>query len=509
MRVNQRKAGVLLSYAGQAVQILTGLIYTPVMLRILGQNEYGLYHLIYSVVSYLSLLSLGFGSSYMRFYSREKANENEHGIAELNGTFLVIFLAMSAVCVVCGITMVFNIKALFNKGLTPAEYGTARILMSLLVVNMALTFPNSIFNNIITSQERFLFQKTVILLQHILNPFLALPLLLLGYGSIGMVSVTTALTLAALLGNMYYSLFVLKAKFKFGGLHIPVIREIGGFTFFIFLNQIIDQINWSVDNFLLGRLSGTAAVAVYGVGAQINGMYLHLSTAVSNVFIPKVNRIVAESDDNTELTKLFTRVGRIQFMIMMLVMSGFIFFGRSFIRFWAGEQYASSYYVTLLLIIPVTVPLIQNLGIEIQRAKNRHKARSVVYFFIAIANIFISIPLIRAAGPVGAAAGTAISLIAGNILFMNWYYHYRLGINMGYFWKRILRMLPGLVLPVLFGYLCSRYLRFGSFIKLGAGIAAYIVIYCLSIWLFGMNKDEKQMLMGFRHRKSNVRDSRG
>ena len=53
-------------------------------------------------------------------------------------------------------------------------------------------------------------------------------------------------------------------------------------------------------------------------------------------------------------------------------------------RMWGGKGYEDSYYVALWLIIPVTVPLIQNLGIEIQRAKNKHQARAVVYFFIAI-----------------------------------------------------------------------------------------------------------------------------
>ena len=75
--MNQNKAGVIISYIGMAVNMLSGLIYTPIMLRLLGQSEYGLYQLVYSVVSYLSLLSLGFGSSYMRFYSREKAKDDD------------------------------------------------------------------------------------------------------------------------------------------------------------------------------------------------------------------------------------------------------------------------------------------------------------------------------------------------------------------------------------------------------------------------------------------------
>lgn len=85
--INQRKAGVILSYAGQFAKIFISIIYTPVMLRLLGQSEYGLYQLVYSVVSYLSLLSLGFSSSYMRFYSRYKAQKDEDGVARLNGMF--------------------------------------------------------------------------------------------------------------------------------------------------------------------------------------------------------------------------------------------------------------------------------------------------------------------------------------------------------------------------------------------------------------------------------------
>ena len=89
-------------------------------------------------------------------------------------------------------------------------------------------------------------------------------------------------------------------------------------------------------------------------------------------------------------------------------------------------EYSDAYYVTLLLIIPVTIPLIQNLGIEIQRAMNMHKSRSIVYLFISVMNIFISIPLIKMFGAIGAAAGTAFALFLGNILFINWYYQYKI-----------------------------------------------------------------------------------
>lgn len=494
--INEKKAGVILSYLGQIVKIIVNLIYTPIMLRLLGQSEYGLYQLVYSVVSYLSLLSLGFGSSYLRFYSRYKAQKDEDGVAKLNGMFMLIFCSISIICVLCGTVMIGNIRGIFGTGLTDNEYETAKILMGLLIINLALTFPNSVFNCSITAHEKFLFQKLLILFQNIFSPFLTLPLLIMGYGSIGMVSVTTFLTFALLLSNVFFCFKKLHIRFMFQELQVGLLKEMWVFTFFIFLNQIIDQVNWSVDKFLLGRFAGTTAVAVYGVGGQINSMYLEFSTSISNVFVPKVNRIVAGSNDNEQLTKLFTKVGRIQFLVLGLVLSGFIFFGYPFVKMWAGEEYGASYAVAILLIVPVTVPLVQNLGIEIQRAKNMHKVRSIFYLFIAIANVFISVPLIKFFGPAGAALGTAISLFAGNIIFMNWYYHARIGMNMIYFWQEIAKFIPAFIAPCVVGIAIMKFINITGLVKLGVFAGVYAAVYGLSMYFLGMNEEEKQLVMG-------------
>ena len=498
--ISQKKAGIILSYIGQIVHILTGLIYTPVMLHLLGQSEYGLYQLVYSVVSYLSLLSLGFSASYMRFYSKEQAENNDNGVARLNGMFLIVFGIMSLACIICGFIMLYNIHYIFGMGLTEQEYKKAKVLLFLMVVNMALTFPNSVFNCIITSQERFVFQKSLILIQYLANPILTFPLLILGYGSIVMVSITTILTFIVLLTNIYYCFSRLKARFIFRGLQFKILKEMMVFTFFIFINQVIDQINWNVDKILLGRMAGTISVAIYSVGAQINTLYVQMSTSVSQVYIPQVNRIVAETDDNEELSRIFIKVGRIQFIIMTLLMTGFIFFGKSFIKLWAGDGYELAYFVTLLLIIPVTIPLIQNIGIEIQRAKDMHKARSIVYLFIAIGNLILSYILVKIIGIIGSAIGTAISLLVGNGVFMNWYYYKKLGINIPMFWRSLSSFIPSILICSIFGVLNISFINYTSFWTMVLGAAMYTIIYCLSFYYTGMNPEEKRAIQNILQR---------
>lgn len=497
MKVNQKKAGIVISYAAEGVKILTNLLYTPIMLRLLGNSEYGLYTLVYSVVSYLGLLSLGFGAAYMRFYSRSKAENDNEGIARLNGMFFTIFSIIAFVCLCCGAVMVDNVQAIFGTGLTVDEVEKAKVLMSLMVVNLALTFLNSVFNNAVTAHEKFVFQNLLQFLQALLNPFLTLPLLLMGYGSVGMVIVTTALTVGVLISNITFCFKKLRIKFLFKGFQGSLFCEMFIFTLFLFLNQIIDRINWSVDKFLLGRMINTTAVAVYGVGSLLNSLYIQLSKSVSNVFVPQIHWIVSEENDDHKLTLIFTKVGRMQFLILALIMTGVIFFGQSFIKMWAGKDYGNAYYVALLLLIPETVPLIQNLGIEIQRAKNMHKTRSVAYFFMAIANIFISIPLIRVSGEIGAAAGTTISLFIANICFMNWYYHNRIHIDIIYFWKNILSMCKGMILPVAAGVCILMFVNTNGLARFCVFVIIYTLIYALSMWFWGINTEEKKQIMEF------------
>lgn len=494
MAVNQRKAGATLTYIQMGIGFVVSLIFTPVLLRLLGQSEYGLYDLVASVVSYLGVLNFGFGSAYMRYFSRYKVDEEKDKLATLNGMFLIVFSVLALVAVVAGFILAQYTDVVFGNKLNPAELAKAELLMYILVLNLGFSFPSIVFTSYITANERFVFQKLVQLIKTLTSPFLVLPVLLLGYGSIGYALATSVVNLLVELVYAAYSIRKLKMRFSFENMEASLMKEMSVFSFYIFINMLVDQINWSVDKFLIGRFQGTVGVAVYGVASTINNHYRQISQAVSNVFIPRIHRMVANRDDNDELTLLFTKIGRVQFVILALISSTFIFFGKPFIMKWAGQNYADSYYVVLFLILPVTIPLIQTIGIEIQRAKNMHQFRSIMYFLMAVANLFVSIPLTRTYGPVGAAAGTAISMILGNGIAMNLYNHYKIGLDMVYFWKQILRFVPALIAPVVSGVLIMLLVDLHRLSLLLAFGALYLAIYLASMWLLGLNSYEKDQI---------------
>ena len=498
MQTNQLKLGVLLSYTSMALNMVVQLVYTPVMIRLLGQSEYGLYTLVGSVVSYLSLFSLGFTGAYLRFYSRFSQKGDRTGVARLNGMFLTLFLLMSAAALVCGMALSQFTRELFGTNLTDAELSKAQVLMQILVVNVALTFPSSVFDSIVSAHEQFLFQRILQLAGVVFNPLICLPLLLMGHGSVAVVSVTTGITIAKLAANIWFCLFKIHAPFEFKNFNFGLLKEIGAFSFFLFLNMIIDQVNWSVDKFILGRVAGTGAVAVYGVGSMINAMFQQFSTAISSVFAPRVNRIAADHEGtmNQQFTSLFTRVGRIQFIVLGLIASGMIFFGQYFItNIYATSEYSDAYAVALLLILPAIIPLIQNVGLEIQRSVNKHQFRSIIYLFMAVANTIISIPLAFLYGPAGAALGTAISLLVANGLIMNWYYQKALGIGIGTFWKSIASLAKGLIFPVILGVFIMCKITFHGLLDFAIWVLIYTAVYAVSFWLLGMNDSEKQLVI--------------
>lgn len=493
MKVNQLKAGVILSYSSMILSYVISIAYTPIMLRLLGQSEFGLYNLVSSVVSYLGLLSFGFGSAYMRYYSRYKVNNEQENIAKLNGMFLIIFSVIGFVAIIAGIILVFNSDLILGEKLSNNEIATTKVLMVIMVFNIAISFPTSVFNSHITANEEYIFQKVLEMVRTVVTPFVMLPVLVMGYKSIGMIAVTTILSLAVSIGNIVFCFKKLEIKFIFHQFNFSLMKEMTVFSSYIFINMIVDQINWNVDKFILGRVRGTAAVAVYGIAAQLNIYYMSLATAISSVFIPKVNRMIAVNS-NKELTELFTRVGRLQFILLSLICSGLIFFGQPFINMWAGSDYSEAYLIVLLLIIPSTIPLIQNLGIEIQRAKNMHKFRSWVYVFIAIGNVCLSIPLAKMYGGVGAATGTALAQIIGNCIIINIYYQKNVGINIIYFFREILKFIPALLISIVTGEMMMLFVDLYSISNFLICGICYISIYCLSMWFVGINESEKDLV---------------
>ncbi len=493
MRNKQISGGIVLSFLSQLIGIGVGLAYTPIMIRILGQNEYGLYQLVQSTVNYLMLMNFGFNGAYIRYYSIANAKHDEKEIANINGMFFNIFLFLAGLVVLGGGILYANIGIL-GDNLTAADYTVARQLLIIMVANLALSMPNSLFVAYMSAKERFVAQKVVQIVSNLLIPLLNLPLLLLGYGSVGVVSVTLGLTVLRLVINVVYCIKKLRIRVNFRFFNKTIFVDLLGFTFFIFLSDLVDQLNSNVDKLLLGRLQGTVAVALYSVAFNLKTQYTSLTWLIPEMYIPRINKLAIEGT-NQEQTDLFTKIGRVNHFIVALVISGFILCGREFMALWVGPEYDVSYYATIILMFAGYIPAVQTLGVNIQNAKNKHRMRSFVYLGVAVLNVIASVFLIRRWGVIGTCLGTLFAVLVGNGLFMNVYYHKQLGLNIFQFWKEILRAVPFLLPPIGFGILLLRVLTIRSWSTLLLFVGCYSAVYCISLFAFGLKKDERAAIL--------------
>lgn len=493
MKIGQLKAGVLLSYASQIIQILITVFYTPVMLRLMGQGDYGLYQIVFSAVSFLSLMTFGFSGSYVRFFALSEAKDNPHEeIARLNGTFMLIFGALGSIVLILGIMMAANTEVVLGGKMNEAELARAGILMYLMVVNCALSFPEVVFKNFMIANEQFITLQVINAISIILNPCMTFPLLLWGKGSVGMCIALLTITLIKLAASVYYCMRKLNMQFSYRKLQSGMFKDIGSFSFYIFLESIISMVNISLDRFLLGKLVGSVATAVYAVGGQINTLYMYLSTTISSVFVPRINRLVEQGDKNKALSDLFIRVGKIQFVVLYAVLLGYSLFGQRLMQLWVGDSYNMSFFVAIILIYPNTINLIQNVGYEIQRAKGLQKYRSLMWIGVALLNVVVSVFLIKGYGECGAAMGTAIAWVIGSGILMNWFYARYVALDVKRFWCEILFAAKGGILPIIPFIISYDYFLHCPVFTYFAGIVAFIVLYVVSMLFGGLRKNERQ-----------------
>ncbi len=494
---NQLRSGALLSYVNLALSTIIPFVYTPIMLRILGQDEYGLYSLSHSVIAYLSLLTFGFGSTIIRYLSMYRAQGEKRKEEETFGFFLLLYMGIAVLVMVGGFIMSQNVSTIFDAGLTNSEMDKMKVLILIMAFNSAISFPISVFSSVTISHERYIFRKLIDMLSTVIAPICNLVALYLGFASVGMALVSTLIQFLMLPINVYYCLKVLKIKPRFSVMPKALIKEMVGFSGFVFIGTIVDMLFWSTDKLLLGMYTSSAAVAVYNIGATFNNMISNLSTSITGVLTPRITAMVTTENNDNELSTLFIKVGRLQFVIVALVVSGFVVFGKAFVNLWAGEGFNDSYWIAIATIIPLCIPLIQNTGVSIVTAQNKHAFRSIAYLIIAIINVTTTYFVIKLGyAGLGAAVCSGVSYIIGQGIVMNIYYWRVIKLDIPLFWKNILKMSAVPVIMVVAGLLLVKVIDCNNWFVFIIGIGIYAVIYAIAMYFTALNEYEKGIITG-------------
>ncbi len=492
---NELKLGIVLNYVNMGIGNLIPIFYTPIMLRLLGQNEYGLYKLSSSVTGYLGLISLGIGAAVTRYLIKAKTEEGQEAEERMLGLFLLIFRCIAVAAFILGLILIANLDLWYSDSLNGNEMWRMQILVFIMVCNMSLSFSMSPYLSIVTAREKYIFYQWMNILNTCIVPILSLVALYMGYASIGLAVVSLAV---AFVVRVVYSIYVTKSLGitpRYKNLPLHCLKEIMVFSFWVFVGNVVGQLYNATDTLMIGAIPAlaTAAVAVYNIGNTFNSIILGITTGLSNLLVPRTNKMVFSGATNEELTDYSILVGRLQCYVLSFFVAGFVLFGKPFIHFYVGDGYLDAYWVALCVIIPNMIPLVQSVCLSIVVAKNQHRFRSLMYLGIAILNVIGTWFVLHEWGIIGAAFVTGIALIVGNGFVMNWYYWKKTGLMIGRFWLQVLKVsLIPVVLCVLFIPLVCLF-DFYNVWNLIAGIVFFSVLMIMLQWKFSMNSYEREL----------------
>lgn len=489
------KTGVLLSYALLIINTIYGLLITPSILKYVGDSSYGVYKSVSSLSASLAVMDLGLGATMTRYMAKYNARNEREQASNFAAMMLIQCSILVVLFSVCGGFVYASIQGIYSGTFSQGEIILAKKLVAVLLLNMVLRLLENLLSGIAMGFERFTVANGVKLVSVLLKFTLILVLLPIVKNILLVVLLETALVSVSIIYFGVYIHLKIGIKPRLKQWDQKVFHESMGYTLLMFIQTLTVQFNGNVDNILIGARLGASSVTVYSMSLVIFGMYENLSGSIANIMLPNMTKRIEANQTAEQLQKGVEKAGKYQFILLGAALGGFIVLGQDFYKLWLGSGFEDCYWLTLILIIPVTFPMVQNVSLSILRAKNKMGYRTTTLALSCVVNVIVTLIGLRQWGYWGAAIGTACATIA-NLVFMNVYYKRHLQFRIFQMFMNIMGKTAvcagaaAAAVSVLHLWLNSTWIS----IVINAGV--FMAIYGALLLVWGMNAEEKQTLLG-------------
>lgn len=502
--MNQKHVGIIVSYINLIIGMIVNIFLTPFLISSLGDVDYSLYKVMQSFAGPLGMFHLGISTivtrSIVQFASEEgytkKDKQNTMALALLASCF------MAALVSVAGIVMCKAIPNIYGEAYGSENVALGQKIFIVFMLSTIFHMLTDAFSGCITGHEKFLVSSLVQLGRTLAKALLWVVLLNIGMGVLWITCVDLIVSLLIFLFSIGYTIFDLHEIPKLYYWDRRKLFEILSFGIAILLQAVVNQVNNNVDTMILGAyVTDKAIITMYSSALAIYAIYNSLIAVVANFFLPKATRLITKNASGEEITDFVIAPGRFQALLAVACILGFTLFGQNFITVWIGEKYMNAYWVILMLMIPVTIPLVENTMISVLDASLKRIYRSITLMVMAVLNVGLSIGLVGFLGFWGTAIGTVISLIVGHGFLMNIYYAKTFKLQVGRMFCSIFKgILPaGLIAAVLCVPLA---LLFPDTLLFFLGKCfCFMVLYGIFLWMFGLNPTEKNIIRKMLKRK--------
>ena len=468
------------SWFSLGVNIVVGIFLSPFILHRLGDTAFGIWVLIFSVTGYYGLFDLGIRSSVIRYVSTYTATGDQEGLAKLINTSLATYSGIGAVAMAVTLLCSLFIDRLFR--IPPEFLVTARWLFLMVGAAVALGFPTGVFGGILEGLQRFYFVNLTNVVSTLLRAALIVLALTHGRGLLTVAFITVALPILSSLVRAAIVVQVLPIRFGWRYVDLGSLREIANYSAVSFILMIAYKLRFKTDEIVIGTFLSVTAITYFSIGDRLLDYAAEVVSSLAQIFVPMSGQSHATGKTD-RLRTILVAGNRACAFIVLPIAATLIILGKSVIAAWVGTRYiAASYPVLLVLVVPMTFALAQAASVRILYGMAKHQALAWVTLMESIANLILSIALIRPMGIVGDALGTAIPLLCTSLFFMPRHLCRLLGVRVMTFVREAyslpLLMVSPLVLMLL---LMRRWFFARTYLEVGMQISIAFVPYALGL----------------------------
>jgi O-antigen/teichoic acid export membrane protein len=463
------------SWGGLGVNIAVGFFLSPFILHHLGDEAFGLWVLIFSLTGYYGIFDFGIRSSLIRYVSKFEATGDKEELARLVNTSLFTYTCLAVVLVVPTVIGGHYVDRIFH---VPAAFlRDARILFLMVGYSLALGFPLGISGGILEGLQRFYLLNWTNIIATLARAVLIIYVLRHGFGLLSVALITVSLPLIASAVRTVIAQRLLAIPYGWKYVNRESFRQVANYGSVTFMIIVAGRLRFKTDAVIIGTFLSAAAITHFSIGARLVDYAGEVVGSLAQIFTPMSSHFHSTGDYD-RLRKIFVSGNRACALIMFPMTVALVVMGKSVIEAWVGPRYVASYSVLLILLIPSMFYMAQSTSNRILFGMSLHKSLAYVVLMEGIANVILSVVLVRPLGIVGDAIGTAIPLLCTSLFFLPRHMCRHLGIPVrkflveAYFYPVVLCVPMILVLMFMQrSFYAHRYPQL--ILNLSAGITAY------------------------------------
>ncbi len=430
---------VLTNWGAFAVNAVIAFLLAPYIVRTLGDEVYGAWVLIGSLVGYLGLLDVGVRSAVTKYIATHHAARDHDEAGRVASAALVFFGASGLLAV--GVSALMAGALLPRFDVPPSLGPVASLVLVLSGVTIAITLVTGVFGGIVVGVQRFDRMNGLSIAVALLRAAATVGALELGSGLVGLTLVQLAT--AGIQGaatwvmsrGLYPELRVWRRDWGRG--HLRTL-----FTFGVtstLLNASAMLIDYSTSA-VIGAFLSVAAITPFAIAANLCFYARQVISGVSHIVGPMAGALEGRRELDRARGVLIAAL-RFGTLAVAPVVAVFLVQGGAFIALWMGPEYRAEG-GPVLFVLGLSVLTFASFQVltSAMIGLNRHRGMVAAFLLEAAANVALSIVLVREIGLVGVAWGTTLPRLANCLVFGPLYARRQLGVAVSsYLWQGILR----------------------------------------------------------------------